>query len=543
MLFYILLSALVALLVYFHISIRYSRQGRMLSKIPGPFSFPIIGSLHLFTDRSQRGLWITIRMITDTWYPICKGWAMGLPLLSVRHPDDLEVILSSQKACYKKFPYKYLRSWLNDGLLTNKGDTYRARRRMLTSAFHFNMLRRYVDIMNEQSGRLMTELRANGKEIVLDVLPIYADVSLNIIIGFLQFNWYHLTSVRQIVIKKEYSYFNTESAMGIDLDKTDKKVIKDYKEAIEDMGTVLIYRMLRPYILDWMMTPFTEIGRKQIHALKVLREFTDKIIKERRKYHEMLGGIKGYKEFTDSLENQDESESIYAIGHKKKLPMLDILLSAEKDGLLDEKGIKEEVDTFLLGGTDTTRMVMAYFTMLMAENKECQDKARAEVCELLERSGGKTGMTELSQMPYLEQCIKESMRLYPIASTIFRHTVDDIQLKNYTIPAGVVVICHIIDAHRDPNFWTEPEKFDPDRFLPENCRHRHSFAYLPFSAGPRNCIGQKFGWMEVKAVCSRLLYNFYLEPIDSTRDMQLIGDFVLRPADPFHTKFIRIDRE
>ncbi|XP_011882068.1 PREDICTED: cytochrome P450 4C1-like [Vollenhovia emeryi] len=121
-----------------------------------------------------------------------------------------------------------------------------------------------------------------------------------------------------------------------------------------------------------------------------------------------------------------------------------------------------------------------------------------------------------------------------------RNTGEDVELSSYLVPAGTYVHLDIFGVHRDPNFWPNPEVFDPDRFLPEKIRNRHPYSYIPFSAGPRNCIGQRFAMLEMKAMIAPLIHNFYVEPIDYLKNIQMQIDLVLRPVPPFRVRFVPV---
>ncbi|KAL6431895.1 hypothetical protein ACFW04_007376 [Cataglyphis niger] len=170
--------------------------------------------------------------------------------------------------------------------------------------------------------------------------------------------------------------------------------------------------------------------------------------------------------------------------------MLDLLIAASRDHFLTDLDIKEEVDTFMFGGHDTTAMSMTYALLLLAEHKDVQERVRVEVDTVMQENGGKLTTRSLQNLSYLERCLKETLRLYPVVSYILRNMEEDVKLHSYVVPAGTILHLDIFQVHRDPNFWPNPGVFDPDRFLPENIQNRHPYSYLPFSAGSRNCIGE-----------------------------------------------------
>ncbi|XP_031777513.1 cytochrome P450 4AB6 isoform X2 [Nasonia vitripennis] len=333
---------------------------------------------------------------------------------------------------------------------------------------------------------------------------------------------------------------STETAMGTTL--LDKEHQQKYRNVLHDVSNAVIYRLMRPWFqVDWTFR-WTSVAEKQKKALEVIHGFSKKIIKERKEYHEKTKGH--YLNQLESDQSDDKKEDEEYFGYRKKrLAMLDLLIAKQKDGnQIDDAGIREEVDTFIFEGHDTSAMAMCFAILLIAEHNDVQDRIRAEVKEVLEKSEGKMGVPEIQQLNYLELCIKESLRLYPSVPFISRGVTKDLHLKNYIVPKGTLIQINIFSLHRDPNFWPDPEKFDPDRFLPDRFQGRHPYSYIPFSAGPRNCIGQKFAMMELKAFIAHLISEFYLEPIDLAHEVLITPDLVLRPARPVKVKIVPVNK-
>lgn len=496
---------ITVILVIYHCYVHYGQRGRLINKIPGPGIAPIFGNVLQYNLPNEQ-LWDSQRKVNAEFYPIVRLWLASIPVINVFHPDDMRLILTNTTNIEKNLLYNFLHPWLGTGLLTSTGAKWQHRRKMLTPAFHFNILQEFTDIFVEQAQKLVDSLKSKDNEdVTKDIVPLFKIHTLKII---------------------------CETAMGIQLDKVGNE--KDYAHAIRELGHNVFYRAPRPwYHIDWLFN-LSPRGRIQKKCLKVLHDFTTKIIKERRRYHEKLSnGI----ENKNSMKNGDLEDNIG--GRKKRMAMLDILLTSEKEnGDIDDEGIREEVDTFVFEGHDTTAMAFIFTVALLAEHKEIQNLARQEVSTILNRTGGKIGMKEINSFDYLDRCIKESLRLFPSVSNFGRAVTEDLQLKNFLIPAGSIINIHIYDLHRDPNYWPNPDVFDPDRFLPEAVQKRHPFAYVPFSAGSRNCIGQKFAMLELKVLIAYLLYNFEMKALESIKNVKLLQDMVITPMGPIKVKFI-----
>ncbi|KAL6420177.1 hypothetical protein ACFW04_012265 [Cataglyphis niger] len=451
--------------------------------------------------------------LSDKYYPIFKLWSCFMYFVLIRHPDDMEIILSSTKHIEKGYAYKLIHPWLCTGLLTSTGTKWHARRKILTPAFHFNILKQFTDILIKEGDYMAESLKDVGGTVVKDLIPFITEHTLNAI---------------------------CETAMGISLQKYGE-VQQQYRNAIHDIIQLIVYRLFKPWYYIDLLFALSPQGRKQKKILKILHGFTEKVIAERKLYHERTN----YR-YLKNLENDKETEindaEVFGI-KKKRLAMLDLLIAVSRDNLLSDSDIREEVDTFMFEGHDTTAMGITFALLLLAEHKDIQERVRIEVENAMQESEGKLTMRSLQNLSYLERCLKEALRLYPSVPVISRNVEEDVKLHSYVIPAGTMLVLNIYGVHRDPNFWSNPEVFDPDRFLPERIQKRHPYSYLPFSAGPRNCIGQRFGLLELKAMIAPLIHNFYLEPIDHLKDIRLTADIIIRPSHPVHIKFIPIIRK
>jgi cytochrome P450 len=184
-----------------------------------------------------------------------------------------------------------------------------------------------------------------------------------------------------------------------------------------------------------------------------------------------------------------------------------------------EVQVRDEVMTLLLAGHETTAVTLSWTWYLLAQHPEVEQKLWAELRDVL--NGRSPGPADVAALPYTERVIKEAIRLYPPIWAMVRNPVNDCEIGGYRVPAGSAIIMSQWVMHRDPRFYDEPERFDPDRWLDERAKGLPRFAYFPFGGGPRTCIGAAFAMMEAVLILAtvaqqyqvRLAPGFVAEPM------------------------------
>ncbi|XP_047526197.1 cytochrome P450 4C1-like [Pieris napi] len=498
--FTIILFTLVGILCLVELFVNYNENARTIKKIPGFKDVFFFGNCTVVFGMDSVGLFKLARESAKKFKGIFRFYSLSLAAVNIFNPSDAEIVMSTMKHHEKSIIYKFFKPWLHDGLLVSKGSKWQDRRKILTSAFHFNILRKYFLIIEENNQKLVNVMEENSGEPV-DIVPILSEYTLNSI---------------------------SESAMGVELDNDPMYSGLSYKNAIYETIKIFVYRFMRIYLYPDFLFNLSPAGIKQARYLSIIHTFIRNVINKRKQ------NFQNNEKESDTLADNDN----YVYKKKRRAAMLDLLISAEKEGLINDDGIIEEVNTFMFEGHDTTAAGLTFCLLTLAENQDVQEKVYQELQSIF---NGRDDLTleDLTMMNYLERCIKESMRLYPPVPFISRTLSETVKLSNYTVPVGTMCHIHIFDMHRQESLFKNAEKFDPDRFLPENSVGRHPYSYIPFSAGPRNCIGQKFAMMEMKSALSAILKNYKLLPVTTSKDLEFIADLVLRNSKPIYLKFIK----
>lgn len=369
------------------------------------------------------------------------------------HPDHFRHVLVDEAKIYLKRTrgYHFLRKIVGQGLLTSEGEFWLRQRRIAQPAFHRGKIAAFGDAMVRAAETGIASWK-DGE--VRDVAHDMMQVTLEIV---------------------------GHTLLSRDLTGEADEVGKALTIGLEH----IMHKIQTPWTLpESVPTPGNVRMRRAVATL-------DRVVAE----------ILAAKRAAPPAEARD---------------LLDMLLAARDEqtgeGMTDVQ-LRDEVLTILLAGHETTAMNLTWTLWLLACHPEAQARLHAEIDGAV---GARAAtMADLGALPYSDRVVHESLRLYPPAWAIARAAQADDDACGHPVRAGDWIFLSPWITHRRPDFWPEPARFDPDRFLPEAVERRDRYAWIPFSTGSRKCIGDQFALMEARLVLVTLLQKFRFEPVSA----------------------------
>jgi len=380
----------------------------------------------------------------------------------LNHPDLIEAVLvRNYQNFLKDHVVRKSRWFFGDGLLTNEGESWLRQRRLSQPAFHRERIASYAKIMTGYAEEMLASWKDKNKDgEICDMHQEMMQLTLRIVVRAL---------------------FNVES-----------EEIGEISAAMNVlMRNSVGLRLLLPPVARYLPTPAMNEFRRSI---KQLDKTVYGIIARRR---------------------ETESDSG---------DLLSILMQARDEDAsgMNDKQLRDEVMTFLLAGHETTALALSWTWYLLGQNPEAEQKLHEELDRVL--NGRDPAFSDLQRLPFSERVIKESLRLYPPAWGLARTVIKEFELGGYRIPAGANVVMSTWVVHRDPRYFPEPAKFDPDRWLPEKAQKLPKFAYFPFGGGPRQCIGASFAMMEATLLLATIAQRFQFRAVSGDPITPEAGD-------------------
>ncbi|XP_050396641.1 cytochrome P450 3A13 isoform X1 [Patella vulgata] len=478
---------LLAAAFYFYITWTHSIFKN--AGIPGPEP-GLLGVVPMYRNNTMGDIDIELH---KKYGKILGYFNARLPVLSVADPDTIKDICIKHFSHFVDRPTILPMDKYEKGFLTLvRGAKWKSSRSILTPTFSSGKLREMMPLMQTCTENLLKHLEQHadsGKSV--DVTTFIKGYSLDVICSV---------------------------AFGIDVDsqnEPDNPVIKACIKAMK-------LEMTDPYTILCATFPFMArvfesvgIGFMASDCKSVFTKLIDDIIKERKENPSKR------KDFLQLLINANEETK------------------DNKDGLaFTYYDIWSGAVVFLLAGYDTSSTALTFALYNLATHPEVQERVVEEINTNFAKDEA-ADHDNVGKLTYLQMVVDETLRMYPPLTKTSRAVTEEMELNGYKITKEMEIFLPIYAIHRDPDYWENPDRFDPERFSPEQKTSRHPYCYLPFGVGPRNCIGNRLALMEIKTVLVSILrkYRVICSPETETPTIQLTpGDFMCRPKNGVFVK-------
>jgi cytochrome P450 len=391
----------------------------------------------------------------------------GYRQFQFNHPDDIQDILVGDASRHSRgIVLRRARAILGDGLLTSEDPIHLRQRRLAQPAFHRQRLAGYGDTIVRITGEMLDQWKGTTS---IDAHQQMVALTLRI---------------------------TSRCLLGTD-------VQPDIQTFVDSMKTFNDY-------LPYALLPFAPLLEKL-----------------------PIGPMPGMKRALDALDNliygiiRERRAQPGAEDHEDLLAML--MSAVDDEGHMDDRQVRDEALTILMAGHETTASALTFALWLIAKHPDIQQRMHEEVIAAV--GSALPTAADYPRLKYIAQVFAESMRLYPPAWISARTALEDYTTRSgQFIPKGSALVVAPIVVHRDPRFYPDPNRFDPDRFTEAAKALRPKFAYFPFGGGSRQCIGEGFAWMEAVLAISTILQRrrLFLPP-GSPADLELLPRFTIRP--------------
>jgi len=440
--------------------------------IPGPSSLELLFSI----PRIQRNPLAYLAACARRYGDLARFKAGDEIACFVNSPGAIKRVLQDNHRNYTKdtIQYHQLATVAGRGLLTSDGEEWLSHRRLMQPAFHPKRIEQMQAAISSATATMLEQWRARQAAGALNV-----DIDAEMLRLTL-----HIAGL---------------TLFSIDLGREAPRLTQAILTALDH----IVYRASNFLALpDRIPTPR---NRRFRAALATLDDAVRDLIDARRR-QDTRGGLRPNDLLTALLNAVD----------------------ADTGQQLDDRAIRDEVLTLLIAGHETTASALTWAWHLLATHPDAQEKLRREIAQVI---GARAPQyADLSRLTYCRQALEETLRLYPPAWLITRRARQPDQLDGRAIPAGAIVIISPYIIQRHPAYWPEPDRFKPERFSSDRADPPWPrFAYIPFGAGPRVCIGQNFAVVEAMLILASVAQQFWFEPAQTRSAVTIAPLVTLRP--------------
>ncbi|KAI8149551.1 cytochrome P450 [Fennellomyces sp. T-0311] len=436
--------------------VNVSLRQQITDVIPGPRKLPFIGSVRELLPDMTKG-WT--RMF-QTYGPLVNINFIGTELYGTNDPAIAELFVKESEYFTKKIGLGLdeIKAFGGQGLFTTDtdDDDWKLAHKLLMPAFSPRAIKAYLHEMGVIAMETIKTLEQYSSDEPVEIL-----------------DWTTRLTFETI----------GRTGFGYDFGLLGSKDAPPHP-FIEAMAYCLVHAIARTKQMQFVKRLPLEQNKKFDRSIKLMNDIVDQVIKERK----------------ESPEATDMNKDL-----------LGFMLNARDEhnlGLTDEN-IRYQVVTFLIAGHDTTANTLAWTLYELSRNPEVETRMLQEIANVGITYDKVPTYEQVSELKYMHRVLKETLRKYPPVRVLGKYCKKDCILPGgYRMKAGSRASVQVYHMHHNPKVYPDPEKFDPDRFTPEEEQKRSRFGWLPFSTGPRSCIGMAFALQEAKVVLAMLLHRF-----------------------------------
>lgn len=442
---------------------------------------PSISGIRVAHDMLWSGLTSFSRIADAASEGDIVKWRSGTrDVFAITHPDYIEHVLRKHADRYmKSVEYQLVSTVLGRSLFTDDGETWRRHRMMLNPFLGRRHLNGMIDLMIDPIAEYVDHLDEQGDGFAVEMAEDMTMLTLDVV-GAALFG----SSLGRIAQK-----IGPAVTTGLRLGEIAARVTivaSPPAWAVKAFGHAVHYAPLLPPPLD----------RAQL-TMKTIDRMVNDVIAHRE-------------------EHPDHDEDLLGV----------LLRARDEDGTLTARRVRDEAVTFMIAGHETTANGMAWMWYLLGLNAWARDRMLEEVDEVL--GDRRPTAEDVPKLPWTMACMQEAMRYFSPIWVIPRTAIADDEIDGHRIPKGSTLTVPVNSVHHDERWWPDPERFDPSRFLPEAASQRHRFAYLPFGAGQRVCIGMSFALMEGTLIAAMMSQKFTFDVVPG-HPVQPEATLTLRP--------------
>lgn len=430
--------------------------------------------------------------------PLHRGRILHLPVVMPARPEVAHEVLVTKARSFEKSPgfRILLRELAGDGLFTSEGALWRSQRKLMAPLFQPQPLTRYATLMQKVAERAADGL-APGTTV--DVAQLTTRIAMSVVgVALFDIDTFDEADALGSALTTCLDFVNRNlatPALGAQI------ALHDATLALSRRTTGRVQR-LAARANDAVQSPFMLPGVRDPALRAAVRQIDERIgamIAERRR-----AGLRRDDLMTRLLTARDPDDPSLA---------------------MSDQQVRDEAVTLFVAGHETTATALAWSMYLLARHPEVLERVRAEADAFGE---GPVERWEPQRLDLCTRVFEEAMRLYPPIMMFPRRSLEEVEIAGCRLPPRTLTFVSVVAQHRRADVWPDPDRFDPDRFLPERARARPKGSYLPFSTGPRVCIGQHFAMMEGPIVLATLLRRWRFE-IDPGRTIDEDDFATLRP--------------